>query len=141
MLGTDRYGKSSAEYTEKLPCGGTLKVSLSDWAITYYFPGPDARHNGTFVTVKGAQVNDYILAWSENYAEYEKLRRDIPSGGEFTKQGKSSKTIRVGGFRSGVCLANYHRCVGNRQQLDQVLESYTYAKNRASIIMKLLASS
>ena len=74
---------STGSYEEPLPCGGKLKVTKASWEISYYFSGPDLRHNGTFVSVPGKSIEQYISAYLENFAEYEKLKEAIPNSGEF----------------------------------------------------------
>jgi hypothetical protein len=131
---------SSGEYSEKLPCGGTLMVSKSSWKIQYYFPGPDLRHNGTFVNVPGATIETYISAFIENWKEYEQLTEQIPNGGEFSKAGKMGMTIRVGKFAKGVCLQSYHMPISSREQLKKVVDGYRYAMQRAPQIQSFLQS-
>lgn len=66
---------STGSYEEPLPCGGKLKVTKKDWEISYYFPGPDMRYNGDFITVPGSRVEWYIQAFVENFEEYEHLKK------------------------------------------------------------------
>lgn len=131
---------SAGTYEESLPCGGTLKVRSTEWEILYYFPGPDLRHNGTFVSVPGGSIDKYILAFNENWSEYEKLKSSMPSGGEFSKTGKMGMTIRIGRFAQGVCIQSYHMPISSKQQLDTIISGYRYASQRAPEIQKLLAS-
>lgn len=126
-------------YQEELSCGGTLKVHKNSWEISYYFPGVDLRHNGTFVSIPGSSINDYILAFKENWADYEKLKLAIPSGGEFTKPGKLGMSIRIGKFQEGVCLRSYHMPISSEKQLKSIIKSYDYASERAVKIQGVLA--
>ena len=59
IIGWDYIG----EYREPLLSGGELIVTDSSWCIKYYFPGPDLRYNGTFVTIDASKVDEYIAAW------------------------------------------------------------------------------
>lgn len=127
-------------YEEQLPCGGTFRVSKSEWEVRYYFPGPDLRHNGTFVTLAGSSLPRYIEAFNENWAEYESLKSSIPSGGEFTKIGKMGMNIRIGQFAQGVCLHLYHMPISTRQQLQKIIDGYMYATQRAPQVQNFLAS-
>ena len=54
-------------YEESLPCGGKLKITSDSWEIAYYFPGPDQRHNGTFVSIPGKSIQQYIDAYVIDY--------------------------------------------------------------------------
>lgn len=125
-------------YEELLPCGGKLKVSIRSWEITYYFSGPDLRHNGTFVSIPGKQVRQYIDAFNENWAEYEKLRHAVPTGGEFFKTAAMGMSIRIGAFTPGVCLRSYHMPVKSKDQLKAVIAGYEYAIKRSKDVQRLL---
>jgi hypothetical protein len=125
-------------YEESLPCTGALKVGVSSWMIKYYFPGLDRRHNGTIVTVHGEFIQQYIDAYLENWAEYENLKKSIPQGGDFVKVGKLGMSIRIGRSCEGVCILDYHMPIRTRNKLDQILDGYRYAIDRAKQIRALL---
>jgi len=125
------------EYSEKLPCGGSLKVYGNKWYIEYYFPGPDYRYKGEWCRIEDQKIDEYILAWKENVNEYKELKKSIPSGGEFSKRGKLGMNIRIGTFE-GVCLASYHMQIKSEDDLARVIDSYLYAKEQALKAMKLL---
>ncbi|NCI77290.1 hypothetical protein [Acinetobacter kanungonis] len=127
-------------YQEELSCGGTLKVHKNSWEISYYFAGVDLRYNGTFVSIPGSSINDYILAFKENWEDYEQLKSAIPSGGEFTKDGKLGMSIRIGRFKEGVCLRSYHMPISSKKQLESIIKTYKYASERAPQIQKFLAA-
>lgn len=127
-------------YEEALPCGGKLKVTKESWEINYYFPGPDLRHRGVFVSVPAAHLESYILAFRQNWAEFEQLKSSIPIGGEFTKEGKMGMMIRIGKFSQGVCIKSYHMPINSKSNLESVINSYNYASIRAKTVQHLLAS-
>ncbi len=129
----------NGQYSEKLPSGGELVVSSSGWHIQYYFPGPDLRYNGTFVTVRGNEIDKYISAWKHNFEKYLQLKETIPSGGSFDTPGEMGMTIRIGMWE-GVCLKSYHMPIRTRDKLNQVIHDYEFAKERASKLQKLLQS-
>jgi hypothetical protein len=131
---------SAGTYEELLPCGGKLKVTRTSWEISYYFPGPDLRYSGTFVSVPGRSIEQYISAFRDNWAEYEQLKATIPRGGEFSKTGKMGMTIRIGNFAQGVCLQSYHMPITSAQRLETVIDGYRYAAQRAPQIQTFLAS-
>lgn len=127
-------------YEESLVCGGTLKVTISSWEIRYYFPGPDLRYSGTFMSVPGAQVKQYMAAFTDNWLEYLQLKKTIPEGGEFSKTGKMGMSVRVGGSYCGVCLRSYHMPINSEDHLKKIIDSYLYAEQRAPTIQKFLIS-
>lgn len=131
---------SAGTYEEQLPCGGKLKVSKAAWEIFYYFPGIDLRHNGTFVSVPGSSVEQYISAFNDNWTEYEQLKVTIPKGGDFSKNGKMGMSIRIGHFAQGVCLRLHHMPISSASQLEKIIGGYRYAVQRVPQIQQFLAS-
>ena len=131
---------STGKYEEPLPRGGKLKVTKSSWEISYYFSGPDLRYNGTFVSVPGRAIEQYISAFEENWAEYQQLKKAIPSGGDFSKPGKMGMDIRIGNHFEGVCIQSYHMPLKSREHLDKLISGYRYAAQRAPQIQNFLAS-
>ncbi len=127
----------NGEYKEKLLSGGELSVTKNSWSIKYYFSGPDLRYNGTFVTVPGEKINDYIEAWRNNFKKYILLKASIPSGGKFETNGEMGMSIRVG-WGEGVCLKAYHMPINTEDKLRQVTEDYSIAKERAIIVQEML---
>ncbi|MCU0570423.1 MAG: hypothetical protein MUF49_28105 [Oculatellaceae cyanobacterium Prado106] len=131
---------ASGTYTEALSSGGNLTITSRNWSIEYYFPGPDLRYKGTFVSVNERDVKDHIQAFQDNWAEYEQMRAMVPNGTEVEKKGQSGMVIRVGGYWPGVSLRSYHMPLSGRGQIDKVIADYRYALDRAPAIQKFLAS-
>lgn len=129
----------NGEYSEKLKSGGDLIVSSTGWCIRYYFPGPDLRYNGTFVTISGSEIDEYISAWERNFEKYLLLKKTIPAGGDFETAGEKGMSIRIG-FSEGVCLRSYHMPTSTSSKLAEIIHDYKEAKVRASKIQKLLRS-
>jgi hypothetical protein len=125
-------------YQEALACGGTLKVGLDRWEISYYFAGPDLRHKGMFFSIYDTQVAEYIEAFKENWIEYQSLQVSIPKGGDFSKSGKKGMMIRISNFNPGICLHSYHMPINSAEKLKAIVESYEYASMRAPQIQTLL---
>jgi hypothetical protein len=132
---------ASGTYTESLQCGGKLSVTRDSWSIEYYFPGPDLRYNGDFVRIPSSELSDYISAFEENWAEYERLKASVPVGGTFEKPGLKGMVIRVGGYWPGVSIRSYHMAISSRPELDKVLSAYRYAFERVPAIQQFLASA
>jgi len=126
-------------YEEKLACGGTIKVNKSSWKISYYFSGPDMRYNGTFFSISGNKIEQYIQAYYNNFTEYEELKKSIPKGGEFSKTVQQGMVIRIGSFHEGVCITSYHMPISSKQKLDSLINGYKYAMERAPVIQSFLA--
>ena len=92
------------KYSKKLHHGGTLEVDKKEWGISYYFPGPDLRYNGTSIWIPGREVKEYIEAFKQNWEAYQKLLSVIPPGDEYETSGKKGMTIRVNSSFSLVVL-------------------------------------
>lgn len=129
----------NGQYSEKLPSGGELVVTTSGWHIKYYFPGPDLRYNGDFVTINGKEIDKYIAAWQHNYEKYLQLKETIPKNGKFDTAGEMGMSIRIG-WCEGVCLRSYHMPISSRSKLEQVIHDYEQAKARAEKLQMLLQS-
>ena len=125
-------------YTEKLATGGDFHVLENGWYISYYFPGPDRRYNGTYFRIDGSQIDSYISAWINNYQKYTELKSVVPSGGSFTSQGEMGMTITVGGYSEGVWLKSRRLRVNSETSLNAIVEDYKNAKKRAEQISALL---
>jgi hypothetical protein len=125
-------------YSEKLPCGGTLEVTKDGFRIRYYFLGPDARHNGTFVDLQGSRLRDYISAYQENWEKLLALKATIPAGGEFSQAGTMGMQIRLGKFNAGVCIRAYHMPLNTKTSLERVIASFEYAIKRAEKAQAML---
>ena len=129
----------TGEYSETLPCGGRLTVRGVRWDINYYFPGKDRRHKGQSICIHMKDVDRYIEAYAENWNEYRSLKKTVPPGGDFSKAGKMGMTIRLGKFARGVCLQGYHMPLASKEDVIKMIESYRYAKRRASQVQDMLA--
>lgn len=127
-------------YQEKLPCGGTLKVNKSRWEIEYYYPGIDRRYNGEFFTIYEAEIERIIQALNNNFEKFMSLRDAIPSGGDYHMTGEMEMKISVGGILNGIRMHHFQDIISSREQLKARLDSFEYAKNRAAVIQKALAS-
>lgn len=125
------------EYCEKMQTGGELRISANRWYISYYFPGPDARYNGTFKTIYDVEIDDYIKAWKENFKKYQKLKSILPTGGNSDYPGEMGMSIRFG-FSEGVCLTSYHMPINNESMLKDIIIDYENAKTKAQIVQEML---
>ena len=96
------------EYKEKLASGGEMIVSENKWYLSYYFPGPDMRYNGTFKRINSSEINKYISAWKNNFATYLKLKSELTLDGTYEKIGEAGMKISIGGYRDGVCIDSWH---------------------------------
>jgi hypothetical protein len=82
----------------------------------------------------------YISAFLENWEEFETLKSAIPSGSDVHKQGKMGMSIRIGSFAQGVCIQDCHLPINSKKQLENVINGYRYASQRAPLIQQFLAS-
>ncbi len=118
-------------YTEKLQSGGELIVTESNWYISYYFPGPDMRYNGTFKRISANEIDKYISAWKNNFSMYLKLKSELSLDGTFEKIGEAGMKISIGGYRDGVCIDGWHMNVRSQEKIDSIIRDYTTAKDKA----------
>jgi hypothetical protein len=117
-------------YSEKLACGGELKIYKQGWYIEYYFPGPDSRYSGQHFNIKGEDIEEYIVALNENFLEYKRLKEENVQRKIFSKPAKMNMTIRIAPFSEGVCLFGHNKAIANQKQLNKLIASYNYAKQK-----------
>ena len=129
---------SQGQYEEKLSDGGTLCVFNHSWEVKYYFPGPDLRHNGTFLRFGDRDIPKLVVAYQSAYQKYLDLKRTIAPGVELKLEQALNLTIRVGGHFEGICLASYHDPVANDSALQRKLAAYAVALDRAPRIQAML---
>lgn len=126
-------------YEERLPCGGALKIYQNKWEIKYYFSGPDLRYNGTFVTIPGEKIDEYIAAYRENFAEFLNLKQANPMD-KVDKPGKMGMRIRVKDYFEGVCVGSYHMPIANQEKLEKLISGYRHAESRVNFVQAFLKS-
>lgn len=134
------------EYREPLISGGEMIVTMNGLTIKYYFSGPDLRHNGKSVEIKGNEVQAYIDAFISSYKKYEILLDTIPPDGEFKTKCEKNIFIFIGKYRKGISLAEsfYHLFnnsyfpINDVGKLNQVVADYKYAMEKSIKIKNLL---
>jgi hypothetical protein len=131
----------NGEYVEKMKCGAELHVSKSDWYLRFYFPGPDLRHNGEFLTIPGNQMLDFISAYKSNFATYLKLKESIPANGSFTQNGMMGMKININGYFNGVCIKSYHLPINTQDKLNEILTEFQEVIIKSKKILTLLNNS
>ena len=128
------------EYKEVLPFGqGNLIVTKNNFQIQFYFPGPDMRHNGTFLNINRNEIKEYIKSYNENWKKYIELKKmKSELGKEFTTSGKLGMNIKVGGWNEGVCITSYHLPINTENELKKLISSFQWAEERGKQIMSFL---
>lgn len=84
------------ELSEPSAFGGRLNVRDGGFDLTFYFPGPDLRYNGTLLKIDSAMFHQYLTAWEENWRTYQTLRQSMPSM-SFAAEGTMGMRIDTGG--------------------------------------------
>ena len=130
---------STGEYSEKLTIpGATLKVTSDNYYISFYFPGPDYRYNGDFLNITSDEIDEYIIAYKNNWVIYKQLE-DLKLDGEITKTGDKNMTIRCGGYYTGICLNHYHLPICSLDDLNKLIEELASIKERAIKIQNAIS--
>lgn len=130
---------TNGEFSEYLPSGGKLVVNAKNWSIQYYFAGPDLRYKGESFEIQSNEIDDYILAWQENFQKYMELKATIPIKSEFNTRGKKGMIIAVNSYyKEGVSLIYRGLNVKTERELKKLIDNYEFAKKRAVEIMALL---
>jgi hypothetical protein len=68
------------KYTEKLEAlNANLIVENSNYYISFYFPGPDLRYNGSFFSIYAQEIDQYIIALKKKLAQIFRTRKSSTS--------------------------------------------------------------
>ena len=130
----------SGSYEEKLKTGGKLIVKNDNWYIQYYFPGPDLRYNGKFLSLDGNCIDNYISSWKENFEKCKKLEKEIPENGNYDIEGKMGMYIHIHNGNGYVTLDRWHFPIYSENELNFLLNDYAVSKAKAKIIMETVSS-
>jgi hypothetical protein len=60
--------------------------------------------------------------------------------GEFSSKVELDMYIRIGGYNEGVCIDFYHMPINNQDKLNNLIDDYRQAKERANELMRMLQS-
>ncbi|OFX53956.1 MAG: hypothetical protein A2066_00790 [Bacteroidetes bacterium GWB2_41_8] len=132
----------NGEYKEKLPFGqGDLIVTKNDFYIQFYFPGPDMRYNGTFLKIDSYKIDSYVTAYRNNWNKYIELKdMQTKLANEFSLTGELGMKISIGGWINGICIDSYHMPLDSEKKINNVIDSFSWAKQRGSEIKNFLKS-
>ena len=129
----------NGEYKEKLSDNfGELIVTKNSWSIRYYFPGIDLRHNGTFVQILENEVDKYIKAYKENWEIYLETKKNTANNLEIRIIGEGNMNIFVNGYFDGICIQSCHMPINKEEELNNLLQGFEKAKDRAKVIMDMI---
>ena len=128
----------TAQYQEALTSGGVLKVMPSNWYIEYRFKPSTPPEDEVVVRLNGTEIEEYQLAWEENFKRYLELKDLIPPQGSFRVGGLKEMVIRIREGQEGVCLTAYDMPIQTQEALNQVIADYEYAKEIAIKIQQTL---
>lgn len=118
---------NALELSDIVAHGGRVAATESGWSLSYYFPGPDRRYNGTFLKIDQFMLPRYLDAWSNNWRLYLRLREG-PKDISFAAQGELGMRLGAG----GVYL--YTLSVTSENELEEMLESLRFASARGTAL-------
>lgn len=126
-------------FKSKLSSGGELVVTEDRWYISYYFPGPDLRYNGTYFRIESADIDQYIEAWQNNFRKYLKYKNVTKiSHASYKLNGEAGMAICVGGSMEGVCIDGWHMHVSTQDKINRIISDYKLCKTKAKIAQDML---
>ena len=128
------------EYKEKLPySNGELIVAKDSWKISYYFSPTDLRYNGIFFSIQGNKIDLYIDAYRKNWNRYAELKKAHHGmSGEIKIIGELNMSIYIGGYLNGIRVSCYPTPIDSEVNLNNVIDSFVWAKKRAIDVMRTL---
>lgn len=133
--------KINGEYTEEFMRNyGTLRIGHSHAFIEFYFPGPDARYKGTFISIQENEIDKYINAYRDNWRTAEELQvkvSDTPEA-KFNQLGELGMNITVTQNSIMLCIDNYHLPICSQEECDNIINHFNIAKYRIKEIRQRL---
>ena len=133
--------KINGEYTEEFMRNyGTLRIGSFHAFIEFYFPGPDARYKGTFISINENDIDKYINAYKNNWQTAEKLQVkifDTPDA-KFNQLGEMGMNITVSHNSITLCIDSYHLPICSRKECDDIINHLNIAKHRIKEIRQRL---
>lgn len=133
--------KINGEYTEEFMRNyGTLRIGHSHAFIEFYFPGPDARYKGTFISINENDIDKYINAYKNNWQTAEKLQVkifDTPDA-KFNQLGEMGMNITVSHNSITLCIDSYHLPICSKKECDDIINHLNIAKHRIKEIRQRL---
>jgi len=115
------------ELSETLAFKGKLTAREAGFDLTYYFPGPDRRYNGTILKIDSSMLEQYITAWQDNWHMYHTLRASVQSA-SFSAQGTLGMTIDSRGVQL------YQLRVESDSELGIMLDTLRHAQMRGAAL-------
>lgn len=115
------------ELSETLAFGGRLTARESGFDLTYYFPGPDRRYNGTILKIDSSMLEQYITAWQDNWSMYQTLSASVQST-SFSASGKLGMTVDSRGVQL------YKLRVNSESELFAMLDTLRHAQIRGTAL-------
>lgn len=118
---------NALELSDILAHGGRLAATESGWSLSYYFPGPDRRYNGTILKIDRLMLQQYVDAWENNWRSYLRLcesTKDTP----FSAQGELGMRLGAGGVHL------YKLSVTSEEELDVMKASLRFAAERGAAL-------
>lgn len=133
--------KINGEYTEEFMDNyGTLRIGSTHAQIEFYFPGPDARYKGTFISIQENEIDKYINAYRDNWRTAEELQvkvSDTPEA-KFNQLGELGMNITVTQNSIMLCIDNYHLPICSQKECDNIINHFNIAKYRIKEIRQRL---
>lgn len=102
-----------------------LFIGEEDWYIQFRPIVPDTRYKPREFQIPGAEIDDYIEAYKNNFKRYQKLLCERTDKTEIL--GEKDMKIRFGVHR-GICLYDTYFPIRNKNELLQMLNDLRYAK-------------
>lgn len=128
------------KYTEKLEIlNANLVITDSNYYISFYFPGPDLRFNGTFFSIYSHELDRYIIALRNNWLKYLELQRTLLLG-EFDIPGDMGMRIIRGQYFKGVSLYSRNFIISTENEMELVIKELQFAKERGLYLLEFLST-
>ena len=131
--------KINGEYTEEFMRNyGTLRIGSFHAFIEFYFPGPDARYKGTFISIQENEIDKYINAYKNNWKTAEELQKKVFGTNTEFKCGEMDMNIIVSQNSIELYLNHYNLPISSKKACDDMINHLNIAKYRIKEIRRRL---
>lgn len=138
---TIKLSKINGEYVEEFKSPyGKLHIKEKSASIQFYFPGIDARYNGTFFSISETDIDKYIKAYTSNWKIAEELQnkaQEIPNT-EIKQSGAMNMNIIVTNKEITLFLHKYHLPIRTKAECEEIINLFLTAKLRIKEIQNKL---
>lgn len=117
-----------------------LIVTPTNWEVSFYFPGPDLRHNGTFWSIPSSKVDQYIRAQLKNWEKFLSLKSNFEKEQSVEINAEMDVKIRINSYQgSGITVNGFDGFIGNQNTFEQFIKDLQACNETSASVQRKLS--